>query len=409
MFSKKLIKRLHAIAALLLAVPFILSCFTKEQVTVSNAASPAQSSPPECDCCVIKEAPSRLSHQLKIAPERTDVQRITLSGVVYESDGKTPARDVVMYVYQTDETGRYSKRGDENRNSFAWWHGKQRGWLKTNEKGEYEIDTIKPAPYPNGNEPAHVHAIVKAPTQKHCYYIADFVFKNDPLLNSKYWVGTERFWRSTGLAQNPNYGGVKLNRDRSGRLLGKRDITLFQEYDLPKAKSGPDVLDESPAFAPQHAWGPDKGSHACPMCKYGYQPGVLYWVNTNTDWQEVESWAKWLEDLSVQTGEKNFKAYLIYTNPQGLSREQIEAKLAELGQKLNLQKIALTYVPGLDDKASDVYLNRINPQTRNTVIVYNNRRVADKFVDLSFTEQNTKLLESAVKRAGKEKELYTAR
>ena len=289
-----------------------------------------------------------------------------------------------MYFYQTDETGRYSKRGDENRDSFAWWHGKQRGWLKTNEKGEYEIDTIKPAAYPDGSEPRHIHLIVKAPTQKHCYYTADFVFTDDPLLNARYWESTERYWHSIGLAQNPNYGGVKLNKGGFGRLVGRRDITLFQEYDLPKPDSGREILDDSPAFDPQHAWGPDKGSHACPMCKYGYQPGVLYWVNTNTDWQEVESWAKWLEDLSLQMGEKNFKAYLIYSNPQGLSAAQMESKLSESGQNSSLRKIALTYVPALDNKASYAYLNRINPQTRNTFIVYNNRRVADKFVNLSF-------------------------
>lgn len=41
-------------------------------------------------------------------------------------------------------------------------------------------------------------------------------------------------------------------------------------------QSGLNVGDESPAFDPQHAWGPDKGSHACPMCKYGYHPGVMF-------------------------------------------------------------------------------------------------------------------------------------
>ena len=382
-------------------------CLANEAITIPPAT--AGSSPPQCDCCVMKEAPSLLSHRLRIAPEEATLQRISLSGVVYESDGRSPARNVMMYFYHTDATGHYSKRGDEDRRSFAWWHGTHRGWLKTNDRGEYHLDTIKPAPYPDGSEPAHVHTIIKAPTQKHCYYIADFVFQDDPLLSARYWENTARWWRSLGLAQTANYGGVKLFKNRSGQWEGRRDITLFREYDLPAPNSGREILDESPAFDPQHAWGPDKGSHACPMCKYGYRTGVLYWVNSDTNWKEVESWAHWLEALSLRMDEEKFKAYLIYSNPQRAPKAQLEARLSAFGQQLNLRQIAVTYVPAVDDTASSAHLNRINPQTRNTFIVYSNRKVADKFVNHAFTDQNTKLLEAALTRASKEKELYLAK
>lgn len=33
--------------------------------------------------------------------------------------------------------------------------------MKTNAKGEYQFATIKPAPYPGGMEPAHIHLVVK--------------------------------------------------------------------------------------------------------------------------------------------------------------------------------------------------------------------------------------------------------
>jgi protocatechuate 3,4-dioxygenase beta subunit len=339
-------------------------------------------------------------------PNRKDVDRVRISGTVYESDGKTPANDVVVYLYHTDEKGIYSKRGDEPRDSFAWWHGKQRGWLKTNERGEYEIDTIKPAPYPALVEPAHIHTHVKSPSQKHDYFIADFVFQGDDLLTNEYWSKTPVIWRDLGIYQNPNYGGVRLTKNSESVWVGKRDITLFPEYDFPKPNSGRDLLAESPAFRPQHAWGDDKGTHACPMCKYGYQPGVLYWVNSDENWSEVEKWAKWLEELSVQRREKQFKAYLIYSNPQKLTAPQLEAKLSAFGQKLNLQKVAVTYVPSLDDRPTETYLNEINPATANTFIVYNGRKVADKFTNFALTEQNTVLLKTSVERAEKEKGLY---
>src|SRR5436189_3947853 len=36
--------------------------------------------------------------------------KIEISGVIYERDGKTPARDVILYVYHTDQTGVYPTR-----------------------------------------------------------------------------------------------------------------------------------------------------------------------------------------------------------------------------------------------------------------------------------------------------------
>ena len=393
--------RCLGLASWLLALPLMSSCGVEAQ---TMAVTP--SDPPECICCLMNEAPAGLTNKLTIAPEKKP--RLTLTGVIRESDGKTPARNVILYAYQTDETGHYTKRGDEDRNSFAWWHGKQRGWLKTNDRGEYEIDTIKPAPYPNGGAPAHIHAILKAPSQKHCTYIADFVFQGDPLLTSRYWDEVERDARSFGLSGDPNYGGVKLTEGSSGRLVGARNITLLPEYDLPKPDSGRAIAAESPAFDPQHAWGPDKGSHACPMCKYGYRPGVLYWVNTDTDWAEVEAWTRWLEDLSRRSGEKDFKAYVIYTNVPGLTKAQMEEKLSALGRKLNVANVALTYVPSPSDAASNVALNEINPRTRNTFIVYVNRRVVDKFVNLGFDERSARQLEWAVTRARQQKEAQTA-
>lgn len=378
----------------------------KNNIQITDSSSFVPDEPPECECCVMREAPSQISNKLVIAPEKQNVERITLRGTIYESDGKTPARGVLMYFYQADETGRYTKRGDEDKSSFAWWHGKQRGWLRTNERGEYEFDTVKPAAYPTRTEPAHIHTLVKSPSQRHCYYIADYVFQGDELLTPKFWANTDRWWREIGVYQKSDYGGVRLEKTGDKRGAGRRDITLFPEYDLPVPNSGRDILAESPAFDPQHAWGADKGSHACPMCKYGYQPGVLYWVNDDKDWTEIENWARFLEKYSAESGIKNFKAYLIYTNPNKLTAVQMDEKLASFGRRLNLERIALTYVPSADDRQSNIYLNQINPQTRNTFIVYNNRRVADKFVNFAFSEQNQKLLKAAVALADKEKALY---
>ncbi|MBN8790565.1 MAG: hypothetical protein J0I84_26095, partial [Terrimonas sp.] len=105
-----------------------------------------------------------------------------INGVVYKADGKTPAANVIIYVYHTDETGHYPRKGNEK--GWAKRHGYLRGWLRTNEKGEYKFVTLRPAAYPDGTEPAHIHVIIKEPGLNE-YYIDEFLFDDDPILTEE--------------------------------------------------------------------------------------------------------------------------------------------------------------------------------------------------------------------------------
>ena len=73
--------------------------------------------------------------------------KLMISGIVYKADGKTPAANVVLYVYHTDQTGHYTQK--ENKTGWGKRHGYIRGWMKTNLKGEYKFYTLRPAPYPS--------------------------------------------------------------------------------------------------------------------------------------------------------------------------------------------------------------------------------------------------------------------
>jgi protocatechuate 3,4-dioxygenase beta subunit len=396
---------MKALPGLLHLVFCIAACgqTTDKQTSKISSTLPAISDPPSCDCCVFDEQGKLTGHQLKIASDTVTGQRIIIKGTVYQSDGKTPAADVEMYFYQTDNSGRYSKHGSEDRNTFAWWHGYTRGFLKTNNKGEYEINTIKPSPYPARIEPAHIHTIVKSPKQKRCYYIADFVFTGDDLLTSDYWASVSRLWTSKGVDNNPDYGGITFTKTSAGLWVGKRDIVLLDEYDLPDIKSGNPIGSESPAFSPQHVAGPDKGSHACPMCKYGHNPGVVVFLNTENDWENVAAICKRLEEESIKRKAQRFKAYLVYTNPSKLSVKEIESKLEKFANGLSIENMAITYVPSIDDKKTEMNLNKVNPKTRNTIIVYNRRMVFDKYIDFIPTEKNFNLLFNSVEEAAKSK------
>jgi protocatechuate 3,4-dioxygenase beta subunit len=107
-------------------------------------------------------------------------QKLIVSGTVFQPDGKTPASNVVIYYWQTDNAGYYSPK--EGMTEKAKVHGHLRGWVKTNEAGEYIIYTIRPAPYPNDVLPAHIHYSIKEPDVANEYYTDDLNFTDDSLL-----------------------------------------------------------------------------------------------------------------------------------------------------------------------------------------------------------------------------------
>jgi protocatechuate 3,4-dioxygenase, beta subunit len=98
---------------------------------------------------------------------------LRVKGTIYRPDGATPAAGVILYVYQTDITGRYAPPGVES--------PRLHGWMRTDEKGRYEFVTIRPAPYPNRTEPAHIHTQIWGPgVETHSNVV--LLFTGDPLI-----------------------------------------------------------------------------------------------------------------------------------------------------------------------------------------------------------------------------------
>jgi protocatechuate 3,4-dioxygenase beta subunit len=94
--------------------------------------------------------------------------KLKISGTIYHPDGKSPAMEVILYIYHTDQDGNYTTKGDET--GWARLHGYLRGSIKTGIDGKYTFYTIKPGIYPSGNAPAHVHATILEPNVKY-YWI----------------------------------------------------------------------------------------------------------------------------------------------------------------------------------------------------------------------------------------------
>ena len=140
--------------------------------------------------------------------------KLKVSGIVYQNDGKTPAENVILYIYHTNQNGIYPKKGDER--GWAKRHGYIRGWVKTDNKGKYTFYTLKPGTYPSRNEPAHIHITVLEPNGKY-YWINSYYFSDDSLL-------TDKDKNNTSIRGG---GANILNLKKENNLLiGNRDIIL---------------------------------------------------------------------------------------------------------------------------------------------------------------------------------------
>lgn len=149
-----------------------------------------------------------------IPPAGEPGERMVLSGRVLEPDGKTPAASVVVYAYHTNAEGVYPRRGDER--GWDRRHGYLRGWIKTDESGEYRFETIRPAPYPGGRVAAHIHLTVKEPDRKE-YWVDDVVFTDDPAVTAAYRARQQ---------DRGSSGIVTPERDAAGAWQVRRDIVL---------------------------------------------------------------------------------------------------------------------------------------------------------------------------------------
>jgi protocatechuate 3,4-dioxygenase, beta subunit len=308
-------------------------------------------------------------------------QRLLVTGKVLKIDGRTPAPNVIVYYWQTDNNGLYSPGIGFNKKAEK--HGHVRGWVKSDENGSYSIYTIRPANYPNSDRVAHIHLSIKEPEIDNEYYTDKLVFSDD-----KFLTGAKK-------KKFENRGGSGILRLLIAKKMQVAEHNIVLGLNIPnypastnnRIKSGLEIGEDNPSFTPFHAWGPDKGTRTCPVCKYGRYHGIVYFVGNNPNWIEIKEWLTFLERENINR-EKYLKAYFVYGNEKGFSNSNRQKELEQLGKELNLKNIALTFVPSFLDTESEVHLNKINPKAKNTIIIYRHRNIIGKFTDLKPTREN---------------------
>lgn len=179
---------MHRLLPVLIAVVFTLySCKGQFTKSVNDPSGPVGSSfvGVGCDGCELMfiDMPP-VFHSIDTSPGwKEKGQSLVIHGQAFKRDGKTPAPGIIIYYWHTDNNGYYSPVAGMDPQTKR--HGYIRGWIKTDESGRYTLYTIRPAPYPKEDMPAHVHLSVREPHISNEYYVDELVFDNDKLLTTE--------------------------------------------------------------------------------------------------------------------------------------------------------------------------------------------------------------------------------
>ena len=163
---------------ILISVLFFTSCANSQDFNPRLVGGPCEG------CEAIFEYGDKILSAVDTLPDFGDQgQKLKVTGIIYQNDGKTPAEGVILYVYHTNQKGLYATKGDET--GWGLRHGYIRGWVKTGKDGRYEFYTLKPGTYPTRSEPAHIHPTILEPDGKY-YWLGSYLFEGDPLLTKEH-------------------------------------------------------------------------------------------------------------------------------------------------------------------------------------------------------------------------------
>ncbi|HZW63379.1 MAG TPA: hypothetical protein VFF15_07025 [Flavobacteriaceae bacterium] len=141
--------------------------------------------------------------------------KIKLTGIIYEQDGKTPAKDVELSLYQKNEEGRFEALNTEEKPREI----RHKGVVKTAADGRYTFYTFMPGKALRSYDLKEIYLIVKVPGKEEVG-MHPIVFDNDPLL--------KKSCRKKLIRKGIN--NIVVLQEEQGLQVGTKDIVVEGDY-----------------------------------------------------------------------------------------------------------------------------------------------------------------------------------
>lgn len=214
-----MIRTAPLVLALLLSLPAALACQAREPNALLAQARQALESG-KADVSALLSNPAYMplhghgpfrqlirdhakGSRVRIVTPDEPGQRLTVTGRMLRADGK-PAGKTLVYVYQTNNQGVY-EGGNQNARLF--------GYLTTDPQGRFEVETIRPAGYPESDTAQHIHFEVFLEDGRRA---TEILFEDDPRITS-----ATRRW-----AEGAGFPIVPVTRGKDGEERCSAEIRL---------------------------------------------------------------------------------------------------------------------------------------------------------------------------------------
>lgn len=121
------------------------------------------------------------------------------------------------------------------------------------------------------------------------------------------------------------------------------------------------------------------------------------WINSDEP-KNVAAISAALETAVKANSAKEFKAFVIFMNPEKLGADAMKKALAAIGKDKKLELTALAYLVGPDDSAVKRYAINPDKKVKNTLLFYKGKQVKSKLINLLADKKGINTLDDTVKK-----------
>lgn len=157
-----------------------------------------------------KSRPASVGPIGRIAPGGEPGTPLLIRGRVYQTDGKTPAPNILVFAYHTDREGLYAQATEP---AHTW---RLKGWARTGNDGRFEFQTIRPGAYPGRTIAAHVHFSIEGPALPR-RFAPELNFEDDPIVTAE---------QKRASAKDGMFGSVRAVQASADRQIVEFNIRI---------------------------------------------------------------------------------------------------------------------------------------------------------------------------------------